>query len=249
MQFQTRIRDAATRVRPDKNAVSLPSGALPLAAALLVLIAVPIARADDEPAASTGGSPVVTESASSPKLSARVVRSRSIGGRPVRISVRLRGVGSDKARVRLAVRTVGTRKWNVVASKSVRGGRSFRINWRSNTPGRYMTRVSVRKSGRVAAEHTGAVFVFRRSFASYYGPGLYGGALACGGRLSPGTIGVAHKTLPCGTKVTFTLGNGRTVTAPVIDRGPFVAGRSWDLTAGLKNKLGFGSTGPVYATR
>ena len=37
--------------------------------------------------------------------------------------------------------------------------------------------------------------------ASYYGPGLYGNGVACGGTLEPGTLGVANKTLPCGTKV------------------------------------------------
>src|SRR5690348_4751052 len=37
--------------------------------------------------------------------------------------------------------------------------------------------------------------------ATWYGPGLYGNRLACGGRLRHATLGVAHKTLACGTKV------------------------------------------------
>jgi rare lipoprotein A (peptidoglycan hydrolase) len=34
----------------------------------------------------------------------------------------------------------------------------------------------------------------------------------------------------------------------VIDRGPFVGGREWDLTPATKAKLGFGSTGTVWST-
>ena len=90
--------------------------------------------------------------------------------------------------------------------------------------------------------------VYRPSQASYYGPGLYGNKLACGGTLSPGTLGVAHKTLPCGTKVTFRHGR-RSATVRVIDRGPFHASREWDLTAATKSRLGFGSTGVVWTTR
>jgi rare lipoprotein A len=79
-------------------------------------------------------------------------------------------------------------------------------------------------------------------------PGLYGGHLACGGTLSAGTLGVAHKSLPCGTKVTLHY-HGRTVRVPVVDRGPYVGGREFDLTAATKQKLGFGSTGTVLSTR
>ena len=39
------------------------------------------------------------------------------------------------------------------------------------------------------------------------------------------------------------------MTARVIDRGPYVSGREWDLTSALKAKLGFGSTGTVLSTR
>ncbi len=70
---------------------------------------------------------------------------------------------------------------------------------------------------------------------SWYGPGFYGHNGACGlvpGGIQKDTVGVAHRTLPCGTKVTFRY-NGRTVTTMVIDRGPYVQGRIWDMTHGL----------------
>jgi rare lipoprotein A (peptidoglycan hydrolase) len=82
---------------------------------------------------------------------------------------------------------------------------------------------------------------------SWYGPGFYGNRTACGLALTRGLIGVAHRTLPCGTKVTFkNAANGRVVTAPVVDRGPYVRGRQWDLTAGLCLKLDHCYTGELY---
>ncbi len=90
----------------------------------------------------------------------------------------------------------------------------------------------------------GRLNAFRPALASWYGPGLYGNALGCGGRLSPGTIGVAHKSLPCGTTVVLRKGS-RVVRAKVIDRGPYVGAREFDLTAATKAALGFGSTGTV----
>jgi hypothetical protein len=89
---------------------------------------------------------------------------------------------------------------------------------------------------------------YRLAGASYYGPGLYGNGVACGGTLMPGTMGVANKTLPCGTMVKLRY-HGRTVTVPVIDRGPYVAGREYDLTEAVKEKLGFPGVGTVMATR
>jgi rare lipoprotein A (peptidoglycan hydrolase) len=70
---------------------------------------------------------------------------------------------------------------------------------------------------------------------SWYGPGFYGNNGACGmvpGGIQKDTVGVAHRTLPCGTRVAFRY-NGRTVITQVIDRGPYVAGRTWDMTRGL----------------
>jgi rare lipoprotein A (peptidoglycan hydrolase) len=81
---------------------------------------------------------------------------------------------------------------------------------------------------------------------SWYGPGLYGNGTACGQKLTAGLVGVAHRTLPCGTLIEFrNPRNGRTVTAAVIDRGPFVSGRVWDLSHGLCDKLNHCYTGAM----
>jgi len=73
--------------------------------------------------------------------------------------------------------------------------------------------------------------------ASWYGPGFYGNRTACGQIYSSQIMGVAHKTLPCGTLVVLSYGS-RSVTVPVIDRGPYVAGRTLDLSAATKGALG-----------
>ncbi len=79
---------------------------------------------------------------------------------------------------------------------------------------------------------------------SWYGPRLYGNGTACGQTLTRALVGVAHRTLPCGTLVTFRY-NGKTLTVPVVDRGPYVSGRTWDLTAGACAKLGHCFTGSI----
>ncbi|MFL5645421.1 MAG: septal ring lytic transglycosylase RlpA family protein [Chloroflexota bacterium] len=79
---------------------------------------------------------------------------------------------------------------------------------------------------------------------SWFGPGLYGNGTACGKTLTKTLVGVAHRTLPCGTRVTFRY-KGVTLTVPVVDRGPFVAGRTWDLTHGACAKLNHCFTGSI----
>ncbi len=82
---------------------------------------------------------------------------------------------------------------------------------------------------------------------SFYGPGFYGRRTACGHAYTTSIMGVAHRTLPCGTMVRFrNPANGRTITVPVIDRGPYVAGRQWDLSGGACRALGHCYTGPIY---
>jgi rare lipoprotein A (peptidoglycan hydrolase) len=81
---------------------------------------------------------------------------------------------------------------------------------------------------------------------SWYGPGFYGKRTACGYAMTESLIGVAHRTLPCGTRVTFrNPANGRVVTTRVVDRGPYVTGRQWDMTGGLCKALGHCYTGSI----
>ncbi len=68
---------------------------------------------------------------------------------------------------------------------------------------------------------------------TWYGSDFFGNRTACGQRYSRKIIGVAHKTLPCGTLVQFRW-NGITATAPVIDRGPYgPPGYVFDFSAAL----------------
>lgn len=83
---------------------------------------------------------------------------------------------------------------------------------------------------------------FKTAGASWYGPGLYGRRTACGQRLRPTTLGVAHKRLPCGTAVKFRH-RGRVLVTRVIDRGPYIDGRAWDLTEAASERLDFESVG------
>jgi rare lipoprotein A (peptidoglycan hydrolase) len=81
---------------------------------------------------------------------------------------------------------------------------------------------------------------------SWYGRAFYGNGTACGQKYGPALMGVAHRTLPCGTLVTFrNPKNGRQVTVPVIDRGPYVAGRTWDMSRALCNYLDHCYTGSI----
>jgi rare lipoprotein A len=93
-----------------------------------------------------------------------------------------------------------------------------------------------------------AITLYRRARVTWYGPGFYGHRTACGAKMSRGLLGVAHKTLPCGTLVDL-YNNGRTVTVPVIDRGPFRPGTNYDLTAATARALGVTATTTIGAVR
>ena len=94
----------------------------------------------------------------------------------------------------------------------------------------------------------GAGLVFsspmRSAGATWYGPGLYGNGTACGETLRPGTIGVAHRTLPCGTTLKINY-HGHSLVTKVIDRGPYTKGNDFDLTNGARLALDFQGVGQV----
>jgi rare lipoprotein A (peptidoglycan hydrolase) len=154
--------------------------------------------------------------------------------------------GTPRKRVYVQIRS--GRRWKTVARAYTRSDGRFRAQWRGNRLGSFNLRAVAPGSGAKPRTAHGKVVVYRRAAASWYGPGLYGNKLACGGTLTPGTLGVANKTLPCGAKVTLRY-HGHTATVPVVDRGPYAAGRDYDLTAATKNKLHFGSTGTVLSSR
>ncbi|MGO8904806.1 MAG: septal ring lytic transglycosylase RlpA family protein [Solirubrobacteraceae bacterium] len=77
--------------------------------------------------------------------------------------------------------------------------------------------------------------------ATWFGPGFYGKQTACGQTLTPGVVGVANRTLACGTLVKVTY-KGHSLTVPVLDRGPYSHDADWDLTAGAAAALGIAET-------
>jgi len=85
----------------------------------------------------------------------------------------------------------------------------------------------------------------RTAGATWYGPTLYGNHTACGQVLRPSTIGVANRTLPCGTTVKFVY-HGNVLITRVIDRGPYSKGNSWDLTNGAREALGFEGADEIH---
>jgi rare lipoprotein A (peptidoglycan hydrolase) len=77
----------------------------------------------------------------------------------------------------------------------------------------------------------------KQTVATWYGPGFYGHTTACGQKLTPKLVGLASRTLPCGTLVRISYG-GHLLTAPVLDRGPYGhSGAVWDLTSGAARAL------------
>jgi rare lipoprotein A (peptidoglycan hydrolase) len=72
--------------------------------------------------------------------------------------------------------------------------------------------------------------------ATWFGPGFYGQKTACGQTMTPVIVGVASRTLPCGTLVLVNYKSHR-LTVPVIDRGPYANGATWDLTWGAASAL------------
>ena len=150
---------------------------------------------------------------------------------------RVRPGGSHRVLLQVGGRKVRTHS---------RADGAYKVRWRFPRSGVYSARARV--DGSSVRSHRVRVNAYRPAEASYYGPGLYGGGLACGGTLTPSKLGVANQTLPCGARVTLHY-HGHTVTVPVIDRGPFAGNREYDLTAATKAKLGFPSTGTVLTTR
>jgi rare lipoprotein A len=141
------------------------------------------------------------------------------------------------------------KSWKQIGTTKTDGKGRFTVGAKVGRTGSAPVRVRFagdRRNG--GAQRTaGRLAVLRPALASRYD--LYGGPLACGGSLGYNAMVVAHKSLPCGTKVTINY-RGRTADAVVRDRGPYVGGREFDLAGAVARKLGFNGVGTIYvATR
>ena len=204
--------------------------------ALGMMITAGIAGAQDTVPGLTGSGPEA--SAASAPTGVKLGGERNVMAHE---AVRFRGRVAPGGSHRVIVRVGGSK-----LRTHSRGDGTYRVTWRAPRAGVYTARARV--DGTAVRSRRIRVNAYRAAEASYYGPGLYGGGLACGGTLTPSKLGVANKTLPCGSRVTLRY-HGHTVTVPVIDRGPYAGNREYDLTAATKAKLGFPSTGTVLTTR
>jgi rare lipoprotein A len=146
-----------------------------------------------------------------------------------------------------------TAGWVAAATATVAADGTYDAVWRTAHAER--TTVRAVPAGQAAAASTAtsgaagrAITVYRRARVTWYGPGFYGRKTACGRKLTHALLGVANKTLPCGTMVEL-YKDGRTITVPVIDRGPFRRGTSYDLTEATARALGVLATTTVGAVR
>ena len=148
--------------------------------------------------------------------------------------------------VRLEILT--GRRWRVVDHDLTDGGGRYALAYKPASTGSRFARVTFAgdaANGR-AVRRIGAVSSYRPALASRYD--MYGGALACGGSLGYNALVVAHKTLPCGTKVRIRY-RGRSVSATVRDRGPYAGGREFDLAGAVARRLGFNGVGTIWVSR
>jgi hypothetical protein len=164
-----------------------------------------------------------------------------LGGGPVTITGRLLPGVPGRTVELLAF---SSDAWRTVAAAHTRYRGRFTLRYAPGALGAEHLRIRFAgdsASARTAAP-SGLVTVYQQTVASWYNDG---GSTACGFHAG---LGVANKTLPCGTKVRFMYG-GRTVTAVVDDRGPFVAGRTWDLNQNTAGVLGVGGVATVWSSR
>ncbi len=138
--------------------------------------------------------------------------------------------------------------WTTVASASADRSGNFTARWASHRSGRFTLRAIVDRVGRRAGAATQSsalarVTVYPSAIATWYGPRSNRVmTTACGTQLTSTTMGVAHRTLPCGTRVELYY-HGRALVVPVIDRGPYANGADWDMTVAAADALGFTDAG------
>lgn len=173
-----------------------------------------------------------------PKLTVSVSNDNVMEGRMVTVRGRLTG----PSRPVTIQHRVG-RRWRYVDTAWVREG-LYAVRFEANRAGSHPVRAVFRgDSHNTAAKDRTPLRVYNAAPATWYGPGFYGNRTACGQTLGTETLGVAHRTLPCGTEVAV-LYKGRWLVVEVIDRGPY-SHADWDLTSETAERLRFSGSGTI----
>jgi rare lipoprotein A len=160
-----------------------------------------------------------------------------------------RDAGKKVVIERSSTRTGG--RWIKTTTARVASNGSFDATWNADKAGPFAIRAVLHRSRRPRAASgwpTVNVILYKMSVATIYGPGFWGNSTACGRKLRHKTLGVANRTLPCGTKVSIYYG-GRSIVVPVIDRGPYANGANWDLTEATAKALHMPGTETVGSAR
>ena len=166
--------------------------------------------------------------------------------------VRFRGTVERRlAGRRVVVETFdgATQAWLPQGRTTVQADGTFLARWRARRTGQFRTHALIRGGARSASTSPELpLTVFRPAIATWYGPGFYGRQTACGFEMTEDLVGVAHRSLPCGTNVAVRYGS-RTLVVPVVDRGPYGSAARWDLTAAAAQQLGFTATDRIGVIR
>jgi rare lipoprotein A (peptidoglycan hydrolase) len=194
-------------------------------------------------ATGTGNTPVSTSGAG--------MTLNTISSSLLRHQLSFTGTDSSAAGQEIEIERAGKQTgwlWQPAAQATVASDGSFDASWATDEPGRFAVRAQVIQSSAMAGDATPSltVTVYRQARATLYGPGFYGNKTACGTRLTKTTIGVANRTLPCGSTVSL-LFRGRTLAVPVIDRGPYANDADWDLTTATADAIGMDGTSRIGA--
>ena len=218
---------------------------------MAVLVALPATGAASTGGSGTdsgGGATYTGAETGSGEISLKVASGAWLGR-----ATRIRGRSAELAGRTVAIERRRSRRsgWVPVASVRVGDDGRFATRWTPGEVGRQQLRAvrdgaSSAGAGAQAASAVERLIVYRTVTSTWYGPGFYGNRTACGQRLTTSTVGVAHRTLPCGTKVALRA-NGRSVVVPVIDRGPYADGVSYDLTRATAERLGVMYTARIGA--
>ena len=226
---------------------------LALISLLLLLLAAPAAAQTHGGAEAGGGAVAPTGGHVATVSDGRITvsaKANAVLGR----SVHFRGhVPTSDAGRTISIERFDTKKaaWVPEAATVVKSDGAFVARWRTDHNGRFRLRATIDDDSTARAAQASpelALTVYKPAKATWYGPGFYGRTTACGQKMTRSLVGVAHRTLPCGTKVAV-MYKGRITTVPVVDRGPFRNGADWDLTYAAAQALGFRYTDVLGAVR